>query len=132
MEIIPYVMTGASSTPFIVSAYQKGIRGFDIQKAYEGMRKNHFPGGMMSKAGYEHKTFKGGGIEYYMERGYVPHPISNIRYGFHMDGSAQTLEYAYQDFSLAQMSKVLGKADDYQLFMKRSQNYKNIWNTELG
>jgi len=39
-----YVMTGASSTPFIVSAYQKGIRGFDIQKAYDGMRKNHFPG----------------------------------------------------------------------------------------
>ncbi len=127
-----YVMTGASSTPFIVSAYQKGIRGFDIQKAYEGMRKNHFPGGMMSKAGYEHKTFKGGGIEYYMERGYVPHPLSPIRYGFHMDGSAQTLEYAYQDFSLAQMSKALGKTDDYQLFMKRSQNYKNIWNPEIG
>ena len=127
-----YVMTGASSTPFIVSAYQKGIRGFDVQKAYEGMRKNHFPGGMMSKAGYEHKTFVGGGIEYYIDRGYVPHPLSKIRYGFHMDGSAQTLEYAYQDYSLAQMSKVLGKTDDYSLFMKRSQNYKNIYKPDLG
>jgi hypothetical protein len=56
-------MTGAATTPFIVSAYLKGIRGFDIKKAYEGMRKNHLPGGMMSKAGYEHKTFKGGGID---------------------------------------------------------------------
>jgi putative alpha-1,2-mannosidase len=51
-----YVMTGAATTPFIVSAYLKGIRGFDIDKAYEGMRKDHFPGGMMSIAGYEHNS----------------------------------------------------------------------------
>ncbi len=127
-----FVMSGAPATPFIVSAYLKGIRGFDITKAYEGMRKNHFPGGMMSKAGYEHKTFKGGGIEYYIERGYVPHPLTNIKYGFHQDGSTQTLEYAYQDYTLAQMAKALGKTDDYVLFMKRAENYKNIWNPELG
>ncbi len=127
-----YVMTGAATTPFIVSAYLKGIKGFDIEKAYEGLRKNHFPGGMMSKAGYEHNTFKGGGIEYYMERGYVPHPLSKIKYGFHQDGSTQTLEYAYQDYSLAQMAKKLGKNDDYELFMKRTTNYKNIWNADIG
>ncbi|MEZ4902110.1 MAG: GH92 family glycosyl hydrolase [Spirosomataceae bacterium] len=127
-----YVMTGAATTPFIVSAYLKGIKGFDIEKVYEGLRKNHFPGGMMSKAGYEHNTFKGGGIEYYIERGYVPHPLGKIRYGFHQDGSTQTLEYAYQDYALAQMAKKLGKTDDYALFMKRAENYKNIWNSELG
>lgn len=127
-----FVMTGAQSTPFIVSAYLKGIRGFDISKAYEGMRKNHFPGGLMSKAGYEHKTFKGGGIEYYINRGYVPHPLTNIKYGFHQDGSTQTLEYAYQDYTLAQMAKALGKNDDYSLFMKRAENYKNIWNQDIG
>jgi predicted alpha-1,2-mannosidase len=127
-----FVMSGAPSTPFIVSAYMKSIRGFDINKAYEGMRKNHFPGGLMSKAGYEHKTFKGGGIEQYIERGYVPHPLTNIKYGFHQDGSTQTLEYAYQDYTLAQMAKVLGKTDDYNLFMKRAENYKNIWNPEIG
>ncbi len=127
-----YVMTGAATTPFIVSAYLKGIKGFDIEKAYEGLRKNHFPGGMMSKAGYEHKTVKGGGLEYYLERGYVPHPMGKIRYGFHQDGSTQTLEYAYQDYALAQLAKKLGKTDDYALFMKRAENYKNIWNPELG
>ncbi len=127
-----YVMTGAATTPFIVSAYLKGIKGFNIEKAYEGLRKNHFPGGMMSKAGYEHRTLKGGGIEYYMERGYVPHPLSKTRYGFHQDGSTQTLEYAYQDFTLAQMAKKLGKNDDYELFMKRATNYKNIWNADIG
>jgi putative alpha-1,2-mannosidase len=94
-----YVMTGAATTPFITSAYMKGIRGFDIAKAYEGMRKNHMPGGMMSKAGYEHTTFKGGGIEEYMQLGYIPWPLHPIKYGFHQDGAALTLEYAYQDFS---------------------------------
>jgi len=127
-----YVMTGAATTPFIVSAYLKGIKGFDLEKGYEGLRKNHFPGGMMSKIGYEHNTFKGGGIEYYMEKGYVPHPLSKIKYGFHQDGSTQTLEYAYQDYALAQFAKKLGKTEDYQLFMKRATNYKNIWNAEIG
>jgi predicted alpha-1,2-mannosidase len=127
-----YVMTGAAVTPFIVSAYMKGIRGFDIGKAYEGMRKDHFPGGMMSKAGYEHTTFKGGGIEEYMELGYVPYPLTKIKYGYHQDGSAQTLEYAYQDYALSQMAKALGKQDDYLLFSKRAANYKNVYNKEVG
>ena len=127
-----YVMTGAATTPFIVSAYLKGIRGFDIAKAYEGMRKDHFPGGMMSKVGYEHTTFKGGGIEEYMELGYVPYPLSKIKYGFHMDGSTQTLEYAYQDYALAQMAKVLGKKEDYELFSKRALNYQNVFNKDTG
>ncbi len=127
-----YVMTGAAVTPFIVSAYMKGIRGFDVAEAYEGMRKDHFPGGMMSKAGYEHSTFKGGGIEEYMELGYVPYPLSKIKYGYHMDGSAQTLEYAYQDYALSQMAKALGKQDDYLLFSKRANNYKNVFNKEIG
>jgi len=127
-----YVMTGAATTPFIVSAYLKGIRGFDIAKAYEGMRKDHFPGGMMGKAGYEHTTFKGGGIEEYMELGYVPYPLSKTRYGLHMDGTAQTLEYAYQDYALAQMAKALGKTADYLLFSKRAGNYKNVFDKEAG
>ena len=127
-----YVMTGATTTPFIVSAYLKGIRGFDMAKAYEGMRKDHFPGGMMSKAGYEHKTFKGGGIEEYISMGYIPHPLHPIKYGFHQDGAAQTLEYAYQDFAMAQIAKVLNKQSDYDLFMQRSGYYKNVFNKEIG
>ncbi|MGI9138041.1 MAG: glycoside hydrolase domain-containing protein, partial [Sediminibacterium sp.] len=127
-----YVMTGAATTPFITSAYLKGIKGFDINKAYEGMRKDHFPGGMMSKAGYEHTTFKGGGIEEYMDLGYVPYPLTPIKYGFHQDGAAQTLEYAYQDYALAQLANVLNKKQDYELFSARANNYKNIFNKEIG
>ncbi len=55
-----HVMTGASSTPFIVGAYMKGIRNYDVEKVYQGMKKNHMLGGTMGKSGYEHKTIKGG------------------------------------------------------------------------
>lgn len=126
-----YVMTGAATTPFITSAYLKGIRGFDAEEVYTGLRKNHFEGGMMSKAGYEHTTAKGGGVEFYINQGYVPHPLSKKRYGFHQDGTTQTLEYAYQDFALAQMAKKLGKAEDYELFINRAGNYRNLWNENL-
>ncbi len=125
------VMTGASSTPFIVGAYMKGIRSFDVEKAYEGMKKNHLPGGMMGKAGYEHNSFNGGGIEYYIERGYVPFPLPK-KWGIHQDGAAQTLEYASQDWCLAQMAKALGKQDDYDYFMKRSSNWKNLYDPQSG
>jgi len=126
-----FVMTGASSTPFFVSAWQKGIRGFDINLAYEGLKKNHLPGGLMSKVGYEHKTSKGGGLEFYIQNGYVPYPLSDTIYGSHQDGAAITLENAYQDWCLAQLAKSLGKIDDYQLFMKRSENFKNLFNSGL-
>ncbi len=127
-----YVMTGAATTPFIVSAYLKGIRGFDINCAYEGMRKDHFPGGMMGKAGYEFNTSKGGGVEEYIQLGYVPYPLSKTKYGLHQDGTAQTLEYSYQDYALGQLAKVLGKKDDYILFSKRAENYKNVYDKEIG
>jgi len=128
-----FVMTGASSTPFFVSAWQKGIRGFDINIAYEGLKKNHMPGGLMGKAGYEHTTAKAGGIEYYIKKGYVPYPLTTWRqYGHHEDGAGMTLEYAYQDWTLAQLAKALNKPDDQHYFMMRSANYKNLYNSATG
>ena len=127
-----YVMTGASTTPFIVSAYMKGIRGFDIQKAYEGMLKNALPGGIMSKVGYEHNTNKGGGIEYYIDRGYVPFPLYDKQYGYHQCGPGVTMEYAYQDWTLSQMAKALNKMSDYKMLQKRATNFRNIYDSSSG
>ena len=127
-----YVMTGASSTPFIVSAYMKGIRDFDAELAYEGMRKNHMPGGIMGKVGYEHDTFLGGGIEHYIEKGYIPYPLYDENYGFHQDGAGQTLEYAYQDWTLAQMAEAMGKTDEASLFLDRATSYKNLYDESTG
>jgi len=125
-----FVMTSATSTPFIVSAYMKGIRGFDVDAAYEGMRKNHFPGGLMSRAGYEHNSERGGGIEYYIKRGYVPE--GRIANAFHVSGAGQTLEYAYQDFCLARMAAELGEQEDYELFMGRAGNWRRLYDERTG
>lgn len=127
-----YVMTGASTTPFIVSAYQKGIRGFNISLAYKGLKKNHMPGGIMCKAGYEHDTYFGGGLSHYIDNGFVPWPIPEGNFGDHQDGSGLTLEYAYQDWTLAQFAKVLWYKKDYEYFMARSINYKNVYDSISG
>ncbi len=128
-----FVMTGASSTPFIVAAYQKGIRGYDIDLAYEGLRKNHMVGGIMERAGYEHRSNGGGGLSYYIDRGYAPYPNRDKNAnGGHRNGANQTLEYAYQDWTLAQMAKAMGKEEDYELFMQRSLNYKNVYDSNIG
>lgn len=127
-----YVMTGASSTPFFVSNWMKGIRDYDIEETYQALKKNHLPGGLMGRAGYEHGSTVGGGLEHYIKLGYVPHPLPEKTEGFHQDGAGQTLEYAYQDWTLAQLALVLGKKNDAQQFLERSQNYRNLFNTESG
>lgn len=127
-----FVMTGASSTPFFVSAYQKGIRDWDFSVGYEALRKNHLPGGLMSKAGYEHGTSEGGGLENYLKLGYVPWPHQKKLRAFHLQGAGQTLEYAYQDYALAQLAKALDHYADYDEFTRRSGQYKNLWDASTG
>lgn len=127
-----YVMTGASSTPFIVSAIQKGIITEDLDSIYSALKKNHMLGGIMGKAGYEHETDIGGGLKYYLDKGYVPYPLPEGEYGIHLDGAGQTLEYAYQDYTLAQLAQKLGNTEDQNYFTKRSKNYRNVFNVENG
>ena len=127
-----YVMTGASSTPFVVTAIQKNIYKGDLQEAFSALKKNHEKGGIMGRAGYEHETEIGGGLSHYLEKGYVPNPLPEGKFGIHLDGSGQTLEYAYQDYTLAQLAKKLGKASEVEVFMNRSKNYQNVFNVEEG
>ena len=124
-----FVMTAPTSTTFLVAAWMQGIRTFDIDAAYAGMLKNHGPGGLMSKAGYEHHSCIGGGVEYYLARGYVPLGIQAD--AFHVGAAAtMTLEYAYHDWALAQLAGVLGHEGDYEQLMIRAQNYRHLWNPE--
>jgi predicted alpha-1,2-mannosidase len=90
------------------------------------------PGGMMGHAGYEHDSAMGGGVEHYIEQGYVPYPLPEKTTGFHQDGAGQTLEYAYQDWTLAQLAKELGKEEDAAYFLQRSQNYRKLFDPETG
>ena len=114
------VMVAEHEIALIVGAYQKGIRNFDVEKAYEAMRK------MAMEQGIQHGCggFAGNeNMKVYRELGYVPHeegPVSN------------TLEYAYDDWCVAQMAKALGKTGDYEYFLKRSQNYRNVFDPSTG
>nr|WP_315251130.1 GH92 family glycosyl hydrolase [uncultured Flavobacterium sp.] len=127
-----YVMTGASTTPFIVSAIQKGLVKEDLESIYVALKKNHMLNGIMGKAGYEHKTNSGGGLKYYLEKGFVPYPLPDGDFGSHQDGASMTLEYAYQDWTLAQLAKKLNHQEDYSYFLTRSQNYQNIFDKTAG
>ncbi|NJB87574.1 putative alpha-1,2-mannosidase [Lewinella marina] len=126
-----FVMIGDPAVSFFAAAINRGVhRGYDLEKVYAGLRKNAFPGGIRDKAGYEHYTRLGGGMEYYVERGYVPEGLPGK--GYHKDGASMTLEYAYQDWCLAQIARTLGKEEDYALFMERSKNYRHLWNPATG
>lgn len=126
-----FVMIGDPAAPFFASAYNKGIRSYDVWKAYEGLQKNAFPGGLRDHSCYEHVyPATGGGMGYYVKQGWIPEGIETT--GWYSDGASMTLEYAYHDWCLAQMAKNMGKEDDYKLFMERSKNYKKIWNAETG
>ncbi|OOV17389.1 GH92 family glycosyl hydrolase [Flavobacterium sp. LM4] len=127
-----FVMTGASATPFIVSAIQKGLVKENLQEIYTALKKNHMLNGIMGKAGYEHNTDIGGGLKYYLEKGYVPYPLPDGNFGSHQDGASQTLEYAYQDWTLAQLAKKLNLQEDYNYFIGRSKNYQNVFDKTTG
>ena len=112
------VMVASHEISLIVSALQKGIRDFDIAKAYAAIKH------VQTMPGKEHKC--GGhvgnrNLESYLKYGYVPNeegPVSN------------TMEYAYDDWCVSQLAKALGKDEDYQTFYDRSQNYKNAFDKE--
>jgi predicted alpha-1,2-mannosidase len=104
-------MTGYHSIPVIVEAYKKGIKGFDIKKAYEAMKTT-----MMQDDR---------GLNFYKKYGYIPYNL--------LDESVTiTLEYAYNDWCVAQIAKELGKNDDYNYFIKRSKAYEHIFDAETG
>lgn len=113
-------MIGDHPVVAILDAYQKGIRSFDVQKAYEAVRKN-----AMETPPADHRSRGRIGLSYYLQLGYVPY--NKIR-----ESVSRTLEYAYNDWCVAQLAKVLGKTDDYELFIKRAANYKNIIDTSTG
>jgi len=112
-------MIGDHPVAAIADAYMKGIRDFDAEKAYEAVRKN----AMEKPVG--HKSRGRVAIEHYRKFGYIP-------YDKESESVSRTLEYAYNDWCVAQMAKALGKTDDYKLFMERSSNYKNLFDPSTG
>jgi predicted alpha-1,2-mannosidase len=101
------VMTGSPTTSFIAGAWNKGIRDFDPQLAYDAMLDAQSVGGMYDKSAFEYEGWSGlGGARQYLEQGYVPQEVGG---GPLNGGAGQTLEYSFQDWTLAQFARQLGE-----------------------
>ncbi|MGO9229376.1 MAG: GH92 family glycosyl hydrolase [Bryobacteraceae bacterium] len=113
------VMIATHGDSVIADAYAKGIRDYDAAKAYAALRKDATEKG---SGMFEARS----GIEDYSKLGYVPYD-HGVR-----ESVSCTLEYAYDDFAVAQMAKALGKQEDYKMFLARSKNYRNLYDASVG
>ncbi|HEY9114354.1 MAG TPA: GH92 family glycosyl hydrolase, partial [Bacteroidales bacterium] len=104
-------MIGYHAVPVIVDAYRKGIRGFDANLALEAM-----------KASANANQF---GLEEYRNKGYIPADKEG-------ESISRTLEYAYDDWCIAEMARMLGDEDIYREFTERAQYFKNLYDKESG
>ena len=134
-------MIGDHASAALADAYVKGIRNFDAMKAYEGMRQNAFSTPYYSK---DYKDGKGRrAIISYIENGYIPLE-DTVADAFHTnEQTSRTLEYAYDDYTVAQMAKALMDScqdisrkqklqEDYRELMHRSENWRNVINPTTG
>jgi predicted alpha-1,2-mannosidase len=112
-------MIGSNSASIITDAYTKGITGYDINILYEALMKNTEQQGPLNTLGRN-------GVNEYNSLGYVPVD----KYG---GSAAKTLEYAYADFCLRNLSSLLRKPQDQiKKFEKRALNYKNIFDPKYN
>lgn len=106
-----YCMIGNHAIPVITDAYAKGIRGFDTKLALEAM-----------KHAVNRKQF---GIDVYAKNGAV---LADVEH----ESASKTVEYAYDDWCVAQFAKMIGATADYQTYMARAQNWKNVYDPSTG
>lgn len=104
-----FCMIGYHSVPVIVDAYQKGIRGFDTKLALKAMRNYA-----------ESNRF---GLDVYRDLGYVSNDKEH-------ESVSKTLEYAYDDWCIAQYAKMLGVDSVYKKYLRRAQYYKNVFDPQ--
>ena len=102
-------MTGYHAIPVITDAYLKGFKGIDGEKAYEAMKKSAM------------QDIRG--VNFFKQYGYIPADLEN-------ESVTKNLEYAYDDWCIAQMAKALSKDEDYDYFMKRAASYRILFDPE--
>ena len=109
-------MIGDPANIVITESYLKNYRDFDVEKAYQYMKKAS--DSKLERAGREY-------VELYNEYGYVPNDMENVD-----DSVSHTLEYAWYDSALSTLAGVLGKTEDAEKYKEKSLNYKNIFDDE--
>ncbi len=104
-------MLGYHAVPVIADAYVKGIRNYDVKKAYKAVKHS----AELDKLG----------LKYYKKTGYLPYD----RQG---ESVSKTLEYCYDDWCISQMAKDLGTKDDYLRYQQRAHFYANVFDESTG
>ena len=104
-------MIGYHSVSVMADAMVKGIKGFDYEKCFEAAKHS---------AMLDHL-----GLDAYKENGFISIDDEH-------ESVSKTVEYAYDDWCIAQMAMILNKKEDYDYFMTRSQNWKNLFDWETG
>ena len=122
-------MIGDHAGAMIAEAFLKGNDDFDIETAYFYMRKNAF----QSPPHDEYLDGKGRrALDSYIKFGYIPLEDS-VWDAFHKrEQVSRTLEYAYDDYALALTAKKLGRMQDYKTLLRRSKNYRNVFDENSG
>ena len=111
-------MIGSNSATIIADAYLKGARGYDINTLYEAVLKNTKTEGPMNSVGRK-------GFAYYNKLGYIPYNVDIS------ENVARTLEYAFADWTILKLAKELKRPqEELDLFTKRCQNYRNVFDPE--
>ncbi len=125
------IMIGTHADAIIADAYINGFSDYDINRAYEAIRKDATvpPLGDTLKTWYDRESWTAyearAGLTYYQSVGYVPVDKT-------AESVSRTIEFGIDDYCVAQMAKETGKIDDYQFFLKNSRNYKNLYNPATG
>ena len=112
------MMIGYHAVPVIVDAYMKGIGNFDAEKALEAC---------IATSNIDEYR----GIGSYKKNGYIPYNVTD-KYNSENWSLSRTLEYAFDDFCIAEMAQKMGKTDIANEYYKRSQNYRNVFNPATG
>jgi predicted alpha-1,2-mannosidase len=119
----------------VIDAYRKGLRGFDLEKAYMACR-----GAIMEKTLAPWSGKPAGELDkFYKDHGYIPalkpgeeETIPEVHSFEKRQPIAVTLGTSYDQWCLAEIAKELGKTDDYNYFLNCSYNYRNVYNAKTG
>lgn len=126
-------MHGFHSTIVFLDAWKKNIRDYDVEKAYEGMKKNALERTMLPWRNGPKTVLD----DFYREHGFFPalkpgepETVPEVHDFEKRQSVAVTLAHSYDDWALGQMAKELGKEDDYRYFNREAANYRNLYQPE--
>ena len=108
---------GSNAEVMIADAFVKGLEGIDYEYALEAMLKD-----AEADPGADHEKHGRGGLREYTTLGYLPYGIDRA--------GTRTIEYAYNDYCIAEVAKGLGREDVYAHYLKQSGNWRNLWRSD--